>query len=547
METNSKLLVFSEDARNSVLNGVTKIAEAVKCTLGPAGRNVVIDKEYGAPTITKDGITVASEVKLKDPIENIGARLVREASKKANDIAGDGSTTTVVLTEAIFKNGLKHVTSGCNPILLQRGIQKGAANIAEKIKQIAIPVSSNEEIRQVATVSANWDEEIGIMIANAMDKVGKDGTVAVEEGNSTTHSLVVVDGAEIDKGYKSVNFITNQSNMTCELVNPLIFIHEKKLLTVKHILPVMEYAASKNQPLLIIAEDVDNDALAAMVVNHMRGIIQCCAIQAPGFGDRRKAMLEDIAVLTNGTFISEDLGLRADTLTAEGLETMLGSADKVVISAKNTVITGARGSKEAIQDRIDRIDTELREATNAYDQDKLRERKAKLSGGVALIRAGATTDIELKEKKDRIEDALNATRAAVEAGIVAGGGAALIKARELVLHDESMMSLSGDEAMGQRIVLDAALAPIKQLMLNAGKESAMAVHEISQDYENNRTGYDLMATENQFCDVVTKGIVDPAKVTTSAITSAASIAGIMLTMQCVLTNDVDSKKSCSCH
>ena len=530
----AKQLVFEETARQSLLNGVTKIAKAVKSTLGPAGRNVVIDKKFGSPNITKDGVTVAKEVELEDPYENMGAQLVREVSSKTNDIAGDGTTTATVLAESIYREGLRNVTAGANPISLQRGINKAAAAIVEELKNISKPVDSGKEIAQVATVSANWDSEIGDIIAEAMDKVGKDGTITVEEAKGIDTSLDVVEGMQFDKGYLSPYFVTNADTMEAVLESPYILIFEKKISNLKDFLPVLEKVAKSGKPFLIIAEDIEGEALAALVVNRLRGTLNVAAVKAPGFGDRRKAMLQDIAILTGGQCISEDLGLKLENVDVD----MLGLAKRVVITKDTTVIIEGAGKSADISARVSQIRHQIQETTSDYDREKLQERLAKLAGGVAVIKVGAATETEMKEKKDRVDDALHATRAAVEEGIVPGGGVALIRAQKAVCG----LNLSGDEATGAAIVYRAVESPLRQLVANAGREAALIVEKV-KNLDAPTMGYNVVTDEYE--DLLVSGVVDPTKVTRSALQNAASIAGLMLTTECLIT-DIPEPKSCSC-
>ena len=530
----AKQLAFDETARQSLLAGVTKIAKAVKSTLGPAGRNVVIDKKFGSPNITKDGVTVAKEIELEDAYENMGAQLVREVSSKTNDIAGDGTTTATVLAESIYREGLRNVTAGANPISLQRGINKAAAAIVAELKNISKPVDSGKEIAQVATVSANWDSEIGDIIAEAMDKVGKDGTITVEEAKGIDTSLDVVEGMQFDKGYLSPYFVTNADTMEAVLESPYILIFEKKISNLKDFLPVLEKVAKSGKPFLIIAEDIEGEALAALVVNRLRGTLNVAAVKAPGFGDRRKAMLQDIAVLTGGQCISEDLGLKLENVEID----QLGMAKRVVITKDTTVIIEGAGNSGDISARVSQIRKQIEDTTSDYDREKLQERLAKLAGGVAVIKVGAATETEMKEKKDRVDDALHATRAAVEEGIVPGGGVALIRAQKAVCA----LELSGDEKTGAAIVYRAVEAPLRQLVENAGREAALIVEKV-KSLESPTMGYNVVT--DSYEDLFTSGVVDPTKVTRSALQNAASIAGLMLTTECLIA-DLPEKKGCSC-
>jgi chaperonin GroEL len=519
----AKQLQFDESARQALLRGVEKLARAVKATLGPAGRNVIIDKKFGSPTITKDGVSVAKEIELECPYENMGAQLIREVSSKTSDIAGDGTTTATVLAEAIYKEGLRNVTAGANPISLQRGIMKATEAIVAKLAEISKPVSEAKEIAQVATVSANWDTEIGNIIAEAMDKVGKDGTITVEEAKGIETTLDVVEGMQFDKGYLSPYFVTNPDSMEALLENAYILIHEKKISSLKDMLPLLEKVAKSGRPLLIIAEDVEGEALATLVVNKLRGILNIAAVKAPGFGDRRKAMLEDIAVLTGGKVITEDLGIKLESVELADL----GEAKRISISKEDTTIVEGGGSSEAITGRVNQIRRQIDETTSDYDREKLQERLAKLAGGVAVINVGAATETEMKEKKMRVEDALHATRAAVEEGIVPGGGTALIRA-QAALGD---LKLVGDEETGAGIVARAVEAPLRQLVSNAGREGALVVERVKNGKGNE--GYNV-ATD-KFEDLIASGVVDPTKVTRSALQNAASIAGLLLTTECLIT------------
>lgn len=530
----AKQLSFDESARQSLLAGVTKIAKAVKSTLGPAGRNVVIDKKFGSPNITKDGVTVAKEIELEDPYENMGAQLVREVSSKTNDIAGDGTTTATVLAESIYREGLRNVTAGANPISLQRGINKAAAAVVAELQAISKPVDSSKEIAQVATVSANWDAEIGNIIAEAMDKVGKDGTITVEEAKGIDTSLDVVEGMQFDKGYLSPYFVTNADTMEAVLESPYILIFEKKISNLKDFLPVLEKVAKSGKPFLIIAEDIEGEALAALVVNRLRGTLNVAAVKAPGFGDRRKAMLQDISILTGGQCISEDLGLKLENVELD----QLGMAKRVVITKDTTVIIEGAGKSADISARVSQIRRQIEDTTSDYDREKLQERLAKLAGGVAVIKVGAATETEMKEKKDRVDDALHATRAAVEEGIVPGGGVALIRAQKAICS----LNLSGDEKTGAAIVYRAVEAPLRQLVENAGREAALIVEKV-KGLEAPTMGYNVVTDDYE--DLLTSGVVDPTKVTRSALQNAASIAGLMLTTECLIA-DLPEKKSCSC-
>ncbi len=525
----AKQLKFDEKARQSLLHGVEQLARAVKATLGPAGRNVIIDKQFGSPTITKDGVTVAKEIELEDPYENMGAQLIKEVSSKTNDVAGDGTTTATVLAESIYKEGLRNVTAGANPISLQRGILKGAEAIVKQLAEISKPVSETKEIAQVATVSANWDTEIGNIIAEAMDKVGKDGTITVEEAKGIETTLDVVEGMQFDKGYLSPYFVTNAESMDCSLDNALILIHEKKISNLKDILPVLEKTAKTGRPLLLIAEDIEGEALTALVINKLKGVLNVAAVKAPGFGDRRKAMLEDLATLTGGKCITEDLGVKLEDLEIEDL----GSAKRVIITKDNTTIVEGEGGSEAISGRVGQIRRQIEDTTSDYDREKLQERLAKLAGGVAVINVGAATETEMKEKKDRVEDALHATRAAVEEGIVPGGGTALIRAFTKCEEAEYCSTASNeDEKTGMGIIARAIESPLRQLAANAGREGALIVDKVKDASGN--TGYNV-ATDT-YEDLIDAGVVDPTKVTRSALQHAASISGLLLTTECLITD-----------
>jgi chaperonin GroEL len=528
----AKQLQFDENARHTLLRGVEKLAKAVKATLGPSGRNVILDKKFGSPTITKDGVTVAKEIELEDPYENMGAQLVREVASKTSDVAGDGTTTATILAESIYREGLRNVTAGANPTSLQRGIMKGVDAIVEELKKLSKKVSDRTEIAQVATVSANWDKTIGEIIADAMDKVGKDGTITVEEAKSIETTLEVVEGMQFDKGYLSPYFVTNAEAMEAVLENAYILIYEKKISSLKDLLPLLEKVAKAGRPLLIIAEDVEGEALATLVVNKLRGTLQVCAVKAPGFGDRRKAMLEDIAVLTGGRLISEDLGIKLENIKLEDL----GRAKRVTVDKENTTIVEGDGKKADIQGRVAQIRRQIEETTSDYDREKLQERLAKLAGGVAVVNVGAATETEMKEKKARVEDALHATRAAVEEGIVAGGGVALLRAQKAL---ENVKHLEGDEKIGVQIVRRAIEEPTRQLADNAGAEGALVVEEVKKRKGNE--GYDVSTGE--YTDLVKAGIVDPTKVTRSALQNAASIAGLLLTTEALVTEIPEKEKT----
>ncbi len=528
----AKQLQFDENARHALLRGVEKLSKAVKATLGPSGRNVILDKKFGSPTITKDGVTVAKEIELEDPYENMGAQLVREVASKTSDIAGDGTTTATVLAESIYKEGLRNVTAGANPTSLQRGINKAVDAIVAELGKISKKVSDRNEIAQVATVSANWDKTIGEIIADAMDKVGKDGTITVEEARSIDTSLDVVEGMQFDKGYLSPYFVTNAEAMEAILDNPYILIHEKKISSLKDMLPLLEKVAKAGRPLLIIAEDVEGEALATLVVNKLRGTLQVAAVKAPGFGDRRKAMLEDIAVLTGGQCITEDLGIKLENIKLDDL----GRAKRVTIDKENTTIVEGEGKQADIQGRVSQIRRQIEETTSDYDREKLQERLAKLAGGVAVINVGAATETEMKEKKARVEDALHATRAAVEEGIVPGGGVALLRAQKAL---DNVKDLDGDEKVGVAIIRRAVEEPLRQLADNAGQEGALIVQEVKARKGNE--GYNV-ATD-KYEDLVKAGVVDPTKVTRSALQNAASISGLLLTTEAIITEMPEKEKA----
>jgi chaperonin GroEL len=526
----AKQLIFDEVARQSILRGVETLARAVKVTLGPKGRNVVIDKKFGSPTVTKDGVTVAKEIELPDAYENMGAQMVREVASKTSDAAGDGTTTATVLAESIYRAGLKNVTAGSNPIYLKRGIEKAVEAAVGELNKLSKAVESREEVKQVATVSANWDEAIGDIIADAMDKVGKDGTITVEEAKSIETSLDVVEGMQFDKGYLSPYFVTDSESMEVSLEDAYILIHEKKISALNDLLPLLQGVAKSGKPFLIIAEDIEGEALAALVVNKIRGTLNVCAVKAPGFGDRRKAMLEDIAILTGARCITEDLGIKLENVELSDL----GQAKSVKIDKENTTIVEGGGSANDIQGRVKQIRRQIEETSSDYDREKLQERLAKLAGGVAVISVGAATEPEMKEKKARVEDALHATRAAVEEGIVPGGGVALIRAAQAI----DSLSLEGDEAIGAQIIKTAVAGPIRQLCENAGVEGSVVVKEIHASEGN--IGYNV-ATD-VYEDLLGAGVVDPTKVTRSALQNAASISGLLLTTECMIT-DIPEKEA----
>jgi chaperonin GroEL len=528
----AKQLLFDEAARQAILRGVSKLSKAVVATLGPKGRNVVIDKKFGSPTVTKDGVTVAKEIELEDPYENMGAQMVREVASKTSDIAGDGTTTATVLAEAIYREGLKFVTAGANPIGIQRGINKAVEAAVEQLGKISKKVKDKEEIKQVAAVSANWDFDIAEKIADAMDKVGKDGTITVEEAKSIETTLDVVEGMQFDKGYLSPYFVTNAETMEVKMEDPYILIFEKKISSLKDLLPLLEKAARTGKPFLIIAEEVEGEALATLVVNKLRGTLNVCAVKAPGFGDRRKAMLEDIAVLTGGKFITEDLGIKLETVELADL----GRAKTVIIDKENTTIVEGGGKNSEIQGRVNQIRRQIEETTSDYDREKLQERLAKLAGGVAVINVGAATESEMKEKKMRVEDALHATRAAVEEGIVAGGGVALIRCISAI---EAVKGANEDETIGVGIVKRAVEAPLRSLAANAGEEGSVIVDQVRKSKGNE--GYNVAT--GKYEDLVKAGVVDPKKVTRSALQNAASIAGLLLTTECLITDMPEKEKA----
>jgi chaperonin GroEL len=526
----AKQLVFDEAARQALLKGVNKLARAVIATLGPKGRNVVIDKKFGSPTVTKDGVTVAKEVELEDAYENMGAQMVREVASKTSDAAGDGTTTATVLAEAIYSQGLKFVTAGANPISIQRGITRSVEAAVEHLAKISKRVKDKEEIKQVATVSANWDTTIGEIIADAMDKVGKDGTITVEEAKSIETTLDVVEGMQFDKGYLSPYFVTNAETMEAKLEDAYVLIYEKKISSLKDLLPLLEKVAKVGKPLLIISEEVEGEALATLVVNKLRGTINICAVKAPGFGDRRKAMCEDIAVLVGGKYISEDLGVKLEKI---GLDD-LGRAKNIVVDKENTTIVEGSGKSSEIQGRVNQIRRQIEETTSDYDREKLQERLAKLAGGVAVINVGAATETEMKEKKARVEDALHATRAAVEEGIVPGGGVALLRCLPVL----EALKLEGDEKIGVDIVKRAIEEPLRALAVNAGVEGSIVVQEVKKRKGNE--GYNVSTGEYE--DLVKAGVVDPKKVTRTALQNAASIAGLLLTTECLITELPEKEK-----
>ncbi|WP_301771654.1 chaperonin GroEL [Campylobacter coli] len=525
----AKEIIFSDEARNKLYEGVKKLNDAVKVTMGPRGRNVLIQKSFGAPSITKDGVSVAKEVELKDSLENMGASLVREVASKTADQAGDGTTTATVLAHAIFKEGLRNITAGANPIEVKRGMDKACEAIVAELKKLSREVKDKKEIAQVATISANSDEKIGNLIADAMEKVGKDGVITVEEAKSINDELNVVEGMQFDRGYLSPYFITNAEKMTVELSNPYILLFDKKIANLKDLLPVLEQIQKTGKPLLIIAEDIEGEALATLVVNKLRGVLNISAVKAPGFGDRRKAMLEDIAILTGGKVISEELGRTLESATIQDL----GQASSVIIDKDNTTIVNGAGEKANIDARVNQIKAQIAETSSDYDREKLQERLAKLSGGVAVIKVGAATETEMKEKKDRVDDALSATKAAVEEGIVIGGGAALIKAKAKINLD-----LKGDEAIGAAIVERALRAPLRQIAENAGFDAGVVVNSVENAKDEN-TGFD--AAKGEYVNMLESGIIDPVKVERVALLNAVSVASMLLTTEATISEIKEDK------
>ena len=520
----AKEIFFSDKARNGLYEGVTKLADAVKVTMGPRGRNVLIQKSFGAPHITKDGVSVAREIELEDTLENMGAQLVKEVASNTADEAGDGTTTATVLAHSIFKEGLRNITAGANPIEVKRGMDKASAAIIEELKNIAKEVKDKKEIAQVATISANSDEKIGNLIAEAMDRVGKDGVITVEEAKGINDDLDVVEGMQFDRGYLSPYFVTNTQKMTCELDNPLILITDSKISSLKDLIPVLEQVQQSGKPLLIIADDVEGEALATLVLNRLKGVLNITAVKAPGFGDRKKEMLKDIAILTGGTVITEELGLSLDKTTLNEL----GQAGRVVIDKDNTVIVDGRGDSSSVEARVSEIRIQIENTTSEYDKEKLQERLAKLSGGVAVIKVGAATETEMKEKKDRVDDALSATKAAVEEGIVIGGGAALIKAAKAV-----NLELEGDEAVGAEIILRAVYAPMKQIASNAGFDAGVVANKVAESDDAN-IGFN--AATGEYVDMLEAGIIDPLKVERVALQNATSVASLLLTTEATVSD-----------
>jgi len=526
----AKQLLFSEEARRKILTGVNKLTKAVVVTLGPKGRNVVLAKKYGSPAITKDGVTVAKEIELEDPYENMGAQMVKEVASKTSDVAGDGTTTATLLAECIFREGLKNITAGANPMDLKRGIEKGVETVVEFLKKVSKPVKDRKEISQVATISSNGDTTIGNIIADAMDKVGKDGTITVEEAKSIETTLVVVEGMQFDKGYISPYFVTDAERMETVLEDCYILIYEKKISGMKDILPLLESMAKSGKPILIISEELEGEALATLVVNKLRGTLRCAAVKAPGFGDRRKAMLEDIAILTGGRCISEDLGIKLENVKIEDL----GRAKKVVIDKENTTIVEGGGKTSAIKDRVAQIRHEIEETTSDYDKEKLQERLAKIAGGVAVIKVGAATETEMKEKKARVEDALHATRAAVEEGVIPGGGVAFLRS----IPELEKLELKGDEKIGVGIVKRAMEEPIRQLANNAGQEGSVVVEYVKKEKKN--IGYNV--ENDKYEDMMEAGVIDPTKVARTAIQNASSVAALLLMTEALVTDAPEKEK-----
>ncbi len=527
----AKQLLYDEEARRAIRRGVDRLADAVKATLGPKGRNVILDKKWGAPTITKDGVTVAKEIELEDPFENMGAQMVKEVASKTSDVAGDGTTTATVLAQAIFREGIKNVTAGANPMALKRGIDKAVEAVIEQIKKLSKPTKGKKEISQVASISANNDKTIGDLIADAMEKVGKDGVITVEEAKGVETTLDVVEGMQFDRGYISPYFVTDPARMETVIEDPYILLHEKKISSLKDLLPLLEQVAKLSRPLLIIAEEVEGEALATLVVNKLRGTLATCAVKAPGFGDRRKEMLQDIAVLTGGELLSEELGIKLENIKLEDL----GRAKKVLVDKEKTTIIEGAGKTKEIEGRIKQIRTQIEETTSDYDKEKLQERLAKLAGGVAIVKVGAPTEVAMKEKKARVEDALNATRAAVEEGIVAGGGVVFLRAMSAV----DTLRLSGDEKTGAEIIRRALEEPIRQIAENAGAEGSIVVQKVREG----SGAFGFNAESEAYEDLVSAGIIDPTKVTRVALQNAASIAGLMVTTECMITEIPEKEKA----
>ncbi len=526
----AKQVFFGDDARTRIVRGVNTLANAVKTTLGPKGRNVVLDRSFGAPTVTKDGVSVAKEIELKDKFENIGAQLVKEVAAKTSDNAGDGTTTATVLAQAIVEEGLKYVAAGINPMDLKRGIDQAVAVAVGELQKLSRPSSTSKEIAQVASISANSDTSIGEIIANAMDKVGKEGVITVEDGKSLENELDVVEGMQFDRGYLSPYFINNQDKQISALDDPFVLIYDKKISNIRDLLPLLEQVAKTSRPLLIIAEDVEGEALATLVVNNIRGILKTTAVKAPGFGDRRKAMLEDIAILTNGVVISEETGMSLETATLE----QLGEAKRIEVGKENTIIIDGYGTVDRIEARVKQIRTQIEEATSDYDREKLQERVAKLAGGVAVIRVGAATEVEMKEKKARVEDALHATRAAVEEGIVPGGGVALIRTKPAL---QALKGANSDQDAGIKLILRAIEAPLRTIVANAGDEPSVVVNKVAEGQGN----FGFNAATGEYGDLVEQGVLDPTKVTRTALQNAASVASLLLTTEVAVAEIVEDK------
>jgi|TARA_B100000959_G_scaffold277829_1_gene335065 chaperonin GroEL len=526
----AKEVLFGEKARGAKMRGVNILADAVKVTLGPKGRNVVLDKSFGAPTVTKDGVSVAKEIELKDKFENMGAQMLKEVASKTSDVAGDGTTTATVLAHAMLREGLKSVAAGMNPMDLKRGIDKGVGAVVEALKDLSKPCADHKEIAQVGTISANEDESVGNIIAEAMEKVGKEGVITVEEGKSLDNELEVVEGMQFDRGYLSPYFINDQESMQADLESPQVLIHDKKISNIRDLLPVLEGVAKAGRPLLVIAEDIEGEALATLVVNNIRGIVKVCAVKAPGFGDRRKAMLEDIAILTGGKVISEEVGMSLEAATLEDL----GQAKRVQITKENTTIIDGAGSASEIEARVNQVRVQIEEATSDYDKEKMQERVAKLAGGVAVIKVGAATEIEMKEKKARVEDALHATRAAVEEGVVAGGGVALVRCLDAV---SATKGANRDQDVGVNIVKRAIEEPLRQIVANAGEEGSVVLNQVSNEEGN----YGYNAGTGEYGDMIEMGILDPTKVTRAALQNAASIAGLMITTEAMVAEIPEDK------
>src|SRR5713226_133608 len=532
----AKEVRFHEGARTKMVHGLNILADAVKVTLGPKGRNVVLERSFGAPTVTKDGVSVAKEIELKDKFENMGAQMVKEVASKTSDVAGDGTTTATVLAQAIVREGMKFVASGMNPMDLKRGIDKAVLGVVEELKKISKPCTTSKEIAQVGSISANLDYDIGKIIADAMDKVGKEGVITVEDGKSLENELDLVEGMQFDRGYLSPYFINNPEKQICVLEDPYILLYDKKISSIRELLPILEQVAKAGKPLLLIAEEVEGEALATLVVNNIRGILKTCAVKAPGFGDRRKAMLEDMAVLTGGTVISEELGLKLENATLKDL----GRAKKVEAAKENTTIIDGAGDKKLIEARVKQIRVQIEEATSDYDKEKLQERVAKLAGGVALIKVGAATEVEMKDKKARVEDALHATRAAVEEGIVVGGGVALLRCREAVAK---IKGDNHDQDCGIKIVLRALEEPLRQIVANSGAEPSVVMNKIAEGKGN----FGFNAQTDQFGDMVEMGVLDPTKVSRTALQNAASVAGLLLTTEAMVAELVEEKKNAGGH